>query len=43
MLGILERIRSKKREITQTTADAYFQLVREVAGGDRSTIAPSAA
>ena len=33
MLGILERIRTKKREITQTAADAYFQLVREVTRG----------
>lgn len=33
MLGILERIRTKKKELTQTTSDAYFQLVREVAGG----------
>ena len=42
MLGILERIRSKKREITQTTADAYFQLVREVAGGSEVDVEQAA-
>ena len=31
--GILERIRTKKKELTQTTSDAYFELVRSVAGG----------
>lgn len=33
MLGILERIRSKKKELTSNTADAYFELIRSVAGG----------
>ena len=42
MLGILELIRSKKREITQTTADAYFQLVREVAGGSEVDVEQAA-
>jgi uncharacterized protein YukE len=42
MLGILEKIRSKKRELTQTTADAYFQLVREVAGGSEVDIEQAA-
>ena len=42
MLGILERIRTKKKEITQTTADAYFALVREVAGGSEVDIEQAA-
>ena len=42
MLGILERIRTKKKEITQTTADAYFALVREVAGGSEVDIESAA-
>jgi hypothetical protein len=31
--GILERIRTKKKELTSNTSDAYFELVRSVAGG----------
>jgi hypothetical protein len=42
MLGILERIRTKKKELTQTTADAYFQLVREVAGGSEVDVEQAA-
>jgi molybdopterin converting factor small subunit len=42
MLGILERIRTKKKEITQTTADAYFALVRDVAGGSEVDIESAA-
>jgi hypothetical protein len=42
MLGILERIRTKKREITQNTAEAYFQLVREVASGSEVDVESAA-
>ncbi len=42
MLGILERIRTKKKEITQTTADAYFALVRDVAGGSEVDVESAA-
>jgi hypothetical protein len=42
MLGILERIRTKKKEITQTTADAYFQLLREVASGSEVDVESAA-
>lgn len=42
MLGILERIRTKKKELTQTTSDAYFQLVREVAGGSEVDVEQAA-
>jgi hypothetical protein len=42
MLGILEKIRSKKRELTSTTADAYLQLVREVAGGSEVDVEQAA-
>jgi hypothetical protein len=42
MLGILEKIRSKKKELTSNTSDAYFQLVREVAGGSEVDVEQAA-
>jgi hypothetical protein len=42
MLGILERIRSKKKELTSNTSDAYFELVRSVAGGSEVDIEQAA-
>ena len=40
--GILERIRSKKKELTSNTSDAYFELVRSVAGGHEVDIEQAA-
>jgi hypothetical protein len=42
MLGILEKIRSKKRELTSNSADAYFALVRDVAGGSEVDVESAA-
>jgi uncharacterized protein YukE len=42
MLGILEKIRSKKRELTSNSADAYLQLVREVASGSEVDVESAA-
>jgi hypothetical protein len=42
MLGILEKIRSKKRELTSSSADAYFALVRDVAGGSEVDVESAA-
>jgi uncharacterized protein YukE len=42
MLGILEKIRSKKKELTSNTSDAYFELIRSVAGGHEVDIEQAA-
>jgi hypothetical protein len=42
MLGILEKIRSKKKELTANSADAYLQLVREVASGSEVDVESAA-
>ena len=42
MLGILEKIRSKKRELTSNTSDAYFELIRSVAGGSEVDVEQAA-
>ena len=42
MLSILEKIRSKKKELTSNTSDAYFELIRSVAGGHEVDIEQAA-
>ncbi len=36
--GILDRIRSKKKELALTSADAYYQLLKEVARGEETDV-----
>ncbi len=42
MLGILERIRTKKKELTSNSADEYFELVRAVASGSEVDVEQAA-
>jgi hypothetical protein len=42
MLGILEHIRTKKRELAANSADAYLQLVRDVASGIEADVEQAA-